>query len=214
MIIIAYAITPVVRRIIKNVSDKNVLIFGSALALASGVVPIITALFGVDTQYYMQTTGFLGVYLIGGALTEYKLSKTGRRLLYTAGILGVIATFVFTAIWSFNSGRAQTVLFNHVSPNNVLTAAAVYVFAISGGGKAQIKSEKVANGCHSLAQVCFSVYLIHEVFVIFIEAGALSVASTRHTAVAIVLYSLTVFICSACVAMLIKQIPVVKKYIS
>lgn len=96
----------------------------------------------------------LFLVVLGYWLSRREFTQAERRGLYILGILGLAVTSVAT-VWATNlAGSANSVFFDFKAPNNLLAAAALFVFAryhLSGLPKA----------VQWMASCSFGVYLVH-----------------------------------------------------
>lgn len=96
----------------------------------------------------------LAVLILGHRLHQRELPPQRRWLLYGLGTLSVVLTLAGTLHLSEQTGKAVTLFFEHSSPLNLCTAAALFVFA-------KYNLTRLPKWAEGLAKVSFGVYLSH-----------------------------------------------------
>lgn len=143
----------------------------------------------------------LAILLLGHVLCQTELTKKQRGVLYVLGIFGAVVTAPATIWASRYSGFQSSVFCDIAAPNNLLTAAALFVFA-------KYHLTRLPKAVEWMARHSFGVYLVH---VLIIEVLAQLGFDALHQGVAAV--SAAVFAISLAVSALLRKLPVIGKYI-
>lgn len=156
--------------------------------------------------------GFVGYFVAGYYLNNVAISHKWRRIIYVLGCIGYVATVVFTAVLCVVQNKANEMFFGSFTFNIVLYAVAIFVF-----GKYELEESKilgkVSRGIEKMAQCSFGAYLVHALILNKIMGLLNFSATTLNIIILIPVISIIVFVVSMGISALIKQIPILKKYI-
>lgn len=147
----------------------------------------------------------ISLLLLGHWLARTELTPKARRLLYAAGVLGAAVTG-FATVWAtFRTEFQSSVFFDYTAPNNLCTAAALFVFA-----KQHLHT--LPKAVDRLARWSFGIYLVHPLIIELLAAGGLDVLAHAPGWWTPVLAA-AVFALSAAVTAVLGKLPVVGKYL-
>lgn len=168
-----------------------------ALALVPGLEGYVRT---VENQlHFTFFFDLLALLLLGHRLNRRELAPKHRRLLYGLGLLGLAVT-VFGTVWvSRWAGRNVTLFFDHASPNVLLSAAALFVFA-------KYNLTKLPPFAAALAKCSFGIYLSHALVIDILADNGLSTL-TLEPVWSVPVLSLAVFGISAILTAVVRRIP-------
>ena len=148
----------------------------------------------------------LAILLLGHWLHSHELPRWARHLLYAAGIAGLLLTGPAT-IWASGRAGLQNSLFCDIAaPNNLCTAAALFVFA-------KRHLHRLPKAVAHLARCSFGVYLSH-VLIIELLAQAGITALTGDPVWMLPVLSAAVLAVSWAVSAILGHIPVLGRYLA
>ena len=153
----------------------------------------------LDFTFFMDC---LALVLLGHHLHTRDLTSKCRKIIYFLGILGIFATFFATVLASRHLGTPSTLFFDFKSPANLLTAAALFLFA-----KYNLKT--LPKAVDSLARWSFGIYLVHPLVIELLAEHGLSLPAPWTPALA-----LAVFAISAAAAAILGKLPLIGRYLA
>ena len=148
----------------------------------------------------------LALLLMGHWLHRHEIAPQTRGGLYVLGILGILVTAAATVWVSRRAGAASSVFFDMKAPNNLLAAAAIFVFA-------KYHLTQLPRWTVRLARWSFGVYLIHPLVIEVLAALGIHVLAWNPLWWTPVL-AVAVFLISAAASALLEKIPVIGKYLT
>lgn len=152
--------------------------------------------------------GYSGYYVLGHWLRTEKLSRKAEKWLYFGGVLGTIVTVGATWLASRAAGTADETLAEYLSPNVLLTSAAVYRFVISR--REQLKPSRWLT---RLAGVSFGCYLVHPLVLWIFEWIGLMPTLLHPVVMVPILTGITLLI-SAGITAAMKKVPWLRSVVS
>jgi surface polysaccharide O-acyltransferase-like enzyme len=212
-----YIITPLLRNI---TTDKALaayflllwLVFEIVLSFAS-LAPkfeeIKTLLEKADIHFVL---GFSGYFVLGWYLSCTSIQKPYEYGIYGLGVVGVLLTFFLTRAFSLAGDKADGFFYNNFSPNVMLASVAIFVFFNQRVAKWKF-SEKAKRIILRLSACSFGIYLIHVFSLKLLAALGLNTLS-MIAPVSIPVISLLVFLISFGIILLLRKIPLFRKYLS
>lgn len=151
--------------------------------------------------------GYLGYFILGYYIRKYGVSKKAQWGIYVLGICGLVYSLVQTVI---QSGKLGVVVEDFYSPgtwNVLFFSLAVFVFF------AQRKEIHLwEKNITKVAECSFIIYMIHPFFLEKLNMLGITTLSF-HYIISIPVLTFGIFILSYVVAMIIKKIPGVNKWI-
>ncbi len=214
MIVGLYIITPILRKIIQDKKSAEYFILLSAIF--AFVLPFAAKVFQLkDFEMFVRkfevsmVLGYSGYFVLGYYLDFYEIKIATRKIIYVAGILGVLATAALTSTVSLKSGKADSMFYSYLSPNVLAASIAVFVFfryrvsKIKFGPKS-LKAAGVLSACS------FRIYLVHDFFNIFLYNAGISVMN-YNPAVSVPIIAAAVFAMSFVASYIIGKIPFLNK---
>lgn len=141
----------------------------------------------------------LSILLLGHWLHSQEQTPKQRRWLYAAGLLCAAVTGPLTIWVSQRTGWQNSLFCDIAAPNNLCTAAALFVFA-------KYHLTKLPRAVDALAKLSFGIYLSHVLFIdVLAELGFHALAFDPVWAVAAV--SAAVFALSAALSWALSKLP-------
>lgn len=161
-----------------------------------------------SVQGHLEFTFFmdcLALVLLGHRLHQRELTAKQRRVLYLLGLLGVFVTGIATVWASRRTGAASALFFDFKAPNNLCTAAAVFVFA-------KYNLKKLPGAVNLLARCSFGIYLIHPLFIELLADRGFQVLA-RNPVWTVPVLAAVVFLLSTALSQILAKIPFLGKYL-
>lgn len=218
MLILAYAITPFLRRITQ---DKKLMEYFIVLYLVFQFIteygpelPFVGSLISewLTRANYYFTLGYSGYYILGYYLYKYKLPVKWEIPLYVIGAGTLVATGFANLASSISAGNEVVQYIQYLRPNVIIEAMAVYTFGVKRLSRLSF-NDKAVRCIAKLSECSFGVYLIHA---LVIEGWALlgMTPNRIHPLLMIPIYTVIVYLTSHFLVLLIRKIPVVGKKIT
>ena len=164
-----------------------------------------------QTRLYIPL-GYSGYFLLGYALHTATVKKRTEWLIYGLGILGAAATVLGNSLDSEWLGSPQVTYSEHFHLGVVLMAAAVFVFAKQHLNKAP-GSEKGMGVLQALSGATFGVYLVHPLFLDLLQVKGKIFPEQDLSVLVFLAAAAGAYLASLGTALLLKRIPVVKKWL-
>ncbi len=212
-----YLLTPILRVFVRF-ADQTLLQYALLLSfLFAFFLPYFAWFVGWDSLSTMLDSlkiravgGYVGYYLAGYYISRYNPDRSKRTLLCVLGAIALFSIAFLTQANSEHYGVALDQYYHLFSPFVALWSVAV--FLILYNLKFGIISPATERIFYNLASVSFSAYILHRAFFYPIEAIGLSAASLTPF-ISIPLFAGLVFCVSLLVALVLKRIPFVGKYL-
>lgn len=165
MVIGLYLLIPVLRLFVKR-ENKNyilILIFGSILVqfipnyldfLTTNLD--VTLLNFVNLFYLYPVMGYLPYLLVGWYLTNFKISKRNRSIIYALAILIVVGSFILLQLGYKMRGPTL----NGLSISSLLWGSAIFLLVTTIYGDRKTGS----NTLITMSKLVFGVYIVHVIF--------------------------------------------------
>lgn len=153
LILMLYILTPLINKLIKNLSPKSLMVLTISLILLGSVAEFIRTLTRFINLPIYYPVEFIGYYLAGYALKDYKVKFNKNYLILSyivAGILGGLISLIFAS-----KGAIPLFIWFHMSVNpvTILGSISLYLYA----SNTLIENSKIA----SLSKYNLGVYVIH-----------------------------------------------------
>ena len=144
----------------------------------------------------------LALVLLGHHLHTRELTVKLRRILYILGILGIFATCFSTILASRHLGAPSTLFFDFKAPANLLTAAAIFVYA-------RYNLKTLPKIVDLLARWSFGIYLAHPLVIELLAENGLSLPAPWTPILAA-----AVFVIAAAAAAILGKLPLIGRYLA
>jgi surface polysaccharide O-acyltransferase-like enzyme len=152
-----YLIMPFLKLIIDKCSDNQMLLFFFILIFPTTMRPFLNTVLGIYIYLFDGVmNGYTGYLILGYYLGKNEISKAGRILLYTGGIIGVLISVLGNYACS-SKERIDLVFNGGYQINNFLVPAAVFLFF----KQMKTKANGIINLAGRLSPLTYGIYLIH-----------------------------------------------------
>lgn len=148
----------------------------------------------------------LGALVLGHWLHSHALPRRPRRVLYGLGLVCAGATAAATIHFSRRSGVPVSLFFQHASPLNLCTAAAIFVFA-----KHHLTT--LPAWVARAAKCSFGVYLSHALVIDLLADRGIH-ALSRDPVWSVPVLAAAVFVISLALTAVLKRVPLIGKYLT
>lgn len=214
MIVGLYIITPLLRKI---VTDKKATEYFLLLSLIfTFILPITIKLFSlIDLDLFIKKfdlhfiVGYVGYYIGGYYINNYEFNKNKRNIIYIAGVLGLVCTYVFTHILSLQTGKADSTFYSYFSPNVMIVSIALFLFFKYEVSKIKFNQSAVKI-IYMLSECSFRIYLVHDFFNMFILKSGINTLN-YNPVWSVPAVATTVFAGSLAASYIIGKTPLVKR---
>lgn len=153
---------------------------------------------------------YIGYFILGYYLYRYSLTKKVQKWIYAGGILGLIGAIGISTLDAFRKVTPVSTAFDSFSVFTFGVTLAVYVFFQEVVGKKNLKKgEKLIK---ELSANTFGIYLMHLLFIEFLEDRGITSMSINNI-VGIPMLAIVCFLVCALAAGLLRRIPFIGKYI-
>lgn len=214
MIVGLYIITPILRKIVQDKKSTEYFIILSVVF--AFLLPFVSKVFLLkDFEMFVRkfevslVLGYSGYYVLGYYIDNYEIKIMTRKIIYMAGILGVVATAALTSIISLKTGKADSMFYSYLFPNVLICSIAVFVFFRYYVSKIKF-STKSLKAAGVLSAFSFRIYLIHDFFNIFLYEAGIS-AVNYNPVFSVPLIAAAVFAMSFIASYIIGKIPFLNK---
>lgn len=146
--------------------------------------------------------GYIGVCLWGYYLSRIELNRRRTNTVYLVGLLSLIATVVLPLVTDGKVG------FSLESPGPILTSIALFLFVIKHPVQLSPKLEKVVT---QISGMTFGIYMVHTFVVI--ETFSRIYRFIPNIYLSIPVSIIVTLVLSYIIILVIKQIPILKKWV-
>ena len=214
LIVGLYAITPILRVIIKN-CDQMTFKYWIAMMFVMGICVyflndfekinfyIGKALENANLQFLC---GFTFYFVVGYYVLNYEIHH--QNVIYLLGILGYLFTVVVSQ-WLSHRAGTNVVVYDYLYPNIAITAVAIFVFFVKKVNKIKF-SEKTRLCLKEVSDMMFGVYLIHDLFIMLFNRYGLLIEKI-HSLCWAMLVSMLIMSVSCIFVWIFRKIPILKK---
>lgn len=191
--------------------DKRQQGFGYAIIVGivtMSAIPFVFSFLRLEWPAALQlpvTGGFVLFALIGYWIDNYELSPQAKKLIYLAGISGLLTHIIGTQILSLREGQISSIFMGYLNLTSVLYSTAIFVAARSCEGKPAF--QRVCEALKPLAPLCFGVYLMQQpVLNIIARLGIVDIYSLSYR----LLGGVAIFFFCLFVTYVAKKIPYIR----
>ncbi len=218
MIIGLYMLTPILRKI---VNDKKIFKYFLIICfIFSVLIPTllnIIKLFDSSVLFSFSNSfkeligninfkfGYICYFMIGYYINENEIPKKNRKNIYLFGLICLVSTFILTYFSSSIFGTFNQSFYDNFSINVFITSIALFVFA-----KYNFKSNNILM---RLSTCSLGIYIVH---VLLIEKFGLIFhfnVNSFCSILSVLVVSIIVYVVSLIIVLIIKHIPILKKFI-
>lgn len=220
-----YILTPIIKKLIDNFSEKDILYSLGIWIFFASIIPFLThfALFkylglfiNIGNSLFSNFTiyaGYIGYYILGYYLSNKKFSKKQLNYIYISGIISLLIMFTLVTISLYKSGGYNPFFHEYKMPYVVVLSVSIFVFLKEYFNKIELK-DKTKKVLIFLSSMTFGIYLVHDLFLGHFPIFGMTYKSVfNNTLVTTPLYFILVLSASALVTYMLSKIPIIKKYI-
>jgi surface polysaccharide O-acyltransferase-like enzyme len=210
-----YLAVPVFRVYVKHASRSNQLYLLTLWFIGTALYPLFKHFSGFSIGVpVMVAGGFLGAFLLGNFLRDYKTGKRSARYLLLIALACLIFTAGVTYYLSKNHMRYDGTFEEFLSPNVIAAASCLFLlfrdFSFEGLGR---KFPVVLKMVSVISSASFSIYLMH-ILVLEILKSHLPWfpidACTIHPIIGIPLTAIVTMALCLAVVVIMRKIPVLR----
>ena len=212
MILGIYLTTPIIKIFVRNASKKDLTYFLMLWFYISVVAKLMKYLYGFsfNLELYL-VTNYIGYFILGYYLFKFEIEKIWRKIIYLAGIMGLLATYFLTYFSTINNdGALQEFWYEYHSPNVLLVAIGLFVFFkynLKANGDKLPFIPKVINN------TSFGIYLVHMLVMNIISTKFTFLWFNLHPAIGIPYKVTFVIFVSAVIVLILSKIPLLNKLV-
>lgn len=235
MIIGLYLIVPFLRKITEDIKMTRYFLALSAiftvllptvfdlydsLAKYRTMSPLVKTVFESlgtlnSSIYFHLTLGFSAYFVAGYYFNHINLSKKWRYVLYFLGFSGILVTILGTGAISYRYSAIITPLYSYVSLNVMLTSLAIFIFIKELGNKINWEvqqNHKWVKWLTYLSSATMGIYLIHFLIIHILVQNFHLFEIFNNALIAVPIITGIVFVISLLLTVMIRYIPLLKKF--
>ena len=207
MLMCVYLLIPILKKIS---GDKDLLHYALILwivcltfSFLNIKIPQISGLLAMN-----QVAGYAGYFLLGFFLATKTWTGKSRLIIYSLGILGVLATILGSIILSFHKGFFSARFLFNVSPHVVMIASALFVFV----KQHEHRLEKHLGGFTRYVQKdLFGIYLVHVFWIKLFDCSF--IWNMCNHVILIPIMAIVVFLFSLYTIKLLRIVPFLSRFV-
>ena len=208
-----YLILPLFSMLAKE-SNKRVLYFTVGLYfIFNATVPNICKLLKVNwnTSLGVPISGYAMYLILGYLLSETKLTKKQKVVLYIGAIIGLIYRYITTFILSKNAGVVTKTTWGYSSWHCILLTMSVFMVVKDTNICKRIsENQKISNILASISGCSFGIYLIHMIVkYYYVQILHINTAVWHFRTLGVI----AIYVISLIIVMIIKKVPILKKIV-
>ena len=217
-----YVFTPFLRKITQD--RKSCKYFIIVFFAVTVVLPSVIMFFNTEynSQIYklfdekqemvkiLGVGGFLfcGYYVLGYYLSVCRFTKRQKAIIYTAGIIGMLATVLLTLVYSRTAEKLDYRFYRFFSLNVTMESVGIFVFF----NNLKINySQRAKRILVSASKNTLAIYLIHVMLITLMEKYWIK-TTDFNSFISVPLITVLVFAVSCIIAAVMNRIPFVKEY--
>ena len=165
-LIIMYLITPILIKVLDNLSDKDMMLIIIFFIMQNSIINTIGTILDYKSQWNIPLGDFgLVYYLIGGYIGKVGVSYINKykKKIYLTSIISLIVSILINYIYTGISGNMSETLGSRSFFTAAITSLAIFIFVFN------IDFDrvgfKVKNNIRNIAKYGLGVYLIHPIII-------------------------------------------------
>lgn len=215
-LIAIYLMTPIFRVFTKNASKQDYIYLLGLYFIFAWLLPVIFFYVGQGINFGIQELApMTGFFFAGYFFAKYDLTPKQTNILYSLGIIAFILTVGGHIILSLlNGGTMYHQFFEYSSFNISLIAFFIFVFTKNKINNSSFENKYQGNKyITKLSECSFGIYLTHAIF-LNVVIGILKIDTTILPAIiSVPMITILVYSLSLGLTLIIKQIPILNKWI-
>ena len=157
-------------------------------------------------------TDFAGYFILGHYLYEYGLPEKLERLVYVLGVVFIAGGIGLCQWKALEQNSAVQSFYENYTLAAFFWSAAVFLFFRNHIGRIHWSEKKAEIICY-LGGCTFGIYLIHAFFRDILHRAGFDSMFINNTVIAVPVVAAVIFVTSLIAVILIRHIPVLKKWI-
>jgi len=217
MIIGLYILVPILRKVVSDAQVVKYFLFIYVAFLFIYQLGKLESTEMIYEQFFTETSmliplGFIGYFIAGYYFKRMiNLNKKARTYIYMVGIAGFIITLLGSAIVSHIKGTPTELLYDNLTPNVAMATLGIFTFFNYRVSKIKF-SDKTKKIITNISECTLGIYLLHPLFIYLLGHFGINTLSVNPI-LSVPIIVLTVLILSLASTALLKQIPIINKYI-
>lgn len=213
-----YICTPFLRKMVKNMENRDFKIFFAIWVIVTGIVPIIFyyAQIKITNYFIIPIIGrYIPYYLLGYYMFERNEIKTSKKILIAVSLLGLIS-LIFSVVLTYFDIKVfgkETMFLDKVDYINLIIMTFSVCYIVKYIFENRNFSEKVEKMILSVSSTTFGIYIIHGVLIGHFQFIYNNISRYLGTSIGIILHNLIFFAILSCIIYIIRKIPYVNKFI-
>ncbi len=214
-----YLLTPLLGIFIKNAENSITYYFLGLWFVIAILNPLLNVMVGFQPPIFSlpknleETWLYTGYFVLGFYLSRrsFNFNKLLPIFLIVSGIL---ITILATDYFSYKHGRFYDVFYRYTTPNVLMVSIGMFLLVQMLSSQLETLKSLSRSLLIKLSEVSFGIYLMHIIILNQVNIRLHLDANTFHPAIGIILTSISVFVISAILTYLIRQIPFVGKWMT
>ncbi len=209
-----YILTPLLRIFTANAKKEHYLYFLILYFVFGSIIPTINARYNINISFNInELYSYTGYFIAGYFFSKYDLTKVQTRTLYAMGIIAIFGTYIASTITGLVNGGPATQYFDRTAPNVMLGAFFVFVLVKNTvNNSPRILKYKNNRYITLFANCGFGIYLVHDFFNVALNLLNIN-TGTFPAILSVPILSITVYLFSLIVVLIIRKIPILNKWI-
>ena len=166
----------------------------------------------LNTVLPQMVTGVVGYYITGHYLYQYGVSKKLEKLIYILGIVSISMGILFCYIRSQQTGTDVQKFYENYTIAAFLWGISVFLFFKNHVSKIKWNEKQEKRICF-VGSCTFGIFLIHVLVRSLLHKAGIDSMMISNTFIAIPIVIALIFMLSFGAVVIIKKIPVLKKWI-
>lgn len=216
-----YIMTPILRKLVKNMTDKDFKYYFIVWGLYTGLYPMLRNYINIEITGYFNLSIFnvyLGYYILGYYISNIKYEilekiKTWNYMLLI--FIPIVINFILTLIQSKINGQTSLFLDGYQFITVMISSASIFCFVKKKFENVNISNKLLAKSIGEIGKCTFGIYLIHIYLLdktnnlVYYNISDLGV----NYEIAVLVQQLVVAVVALIFIYIIRKIPIIKKII-
>ena len=152
--------------------------------------------------------GYTCYYLLGYYLSRFNICLKKKKQLYLATIICLFLTTILTLVYSRKMGYFYSGFYNNLSINTMIESVGIYTFI-----KDLFKNKQQNKFLVYISKHTFGIYLVHVLIIDILDDILHFNTLSINPIISIPFITIATFIISLFISIILKKIPLLKKYI-
>lgn len=218
MLIGLYIMTPFIRKMIKNFSYKDFIIFLSIWIIYSTLLPFVGIFKTIEYSSFISIplfSGYIGYYIMGYYLNNLTLNKKNIKIISFTFLIGLIISTGTTLVLSNATGYTSRALDNVLMFPIMVMSSSFFLLIKEFGCKINdtLNKEKIKSIIINISSKTFGIYLIHMMLInIVCQTSVYDTIFNNNInpILSLFIYDILIFGLSYIIISILHRIPLVK----